>query len=155
MKYKKGNYTIPEVCVYFDHKLLRGNRTVKVGPRFAYFVPNLILLKWVWLKTIWKFLNKSKSIFSHNVLRWVRGICTLLTVSTSPHWQRCFFLQWCPYQKYSFSIEQGHQSAPHWETTQRWVLRSQWTTRPSWNRQLCWRWKSIPNFARMWQSSGQ
>jgi len=26
-----GNYTIPEVCVYFDHKLLRGNRTVKVS----------------------------------------------------------------------------------------------------------------------------
>ena len=25
-----GNYTVPEVCVYFDHKLLRGNRTVKV-----------------------------------------------------------------------------------------------------------------------------
>ena len=26
-----GNYTIPEVTVYFDHKLMRGNRTVKVG----------------------------------------------------------------------------------------------------------------------------
>merc|ERR1719187_932417 len=26
-----GNYTIPEVCVYFDHKLMRGNRTVKIS----------------------------------------------------------------------------------------------------------------------------
>ena len=32
--YWLGNYTIPEVCVYFDHKLLRGNRTVKVIYQF-------------------------------------------------------------------------------------------------------------------------
>ena len=25
-----GNYLVPEVTVYFDHRLLRGNRTVKV-----------------------------------------------------------------------------------------------------------------------------
>ncbi len=25
-----GNYAIPEVCVYFSHKLIRGNRTIKV-----------------------------------------------------------------------------------------------------------------------------
>ena len=25
-----GNFSIPEVTVYFNHKLLRGNRTVKV-----------------------------------------------------------------------------------------------------------------------------
>jgi hypothetical protein len=27
-----GNYAIPEVCVYFSHKLIRGNRTIKVTP---------------------------------------------------------------------------------------------------------------------------
>ena len=35
-----GNYAIPEVCVYFSHKLIRGNRTIKVGRiriRIIYF----------------------------------------------------------------------------------------------------------------------
>ena len=27
-----GNFSIPEVTVYFNHKLMRGNRTVKVSP---------------------------------------------------------------------------------------------------------------------------
>ena len=38
-----GNYTIPEVCVYFDNKLMRGNRTVKVsaGSLHAFDSPNL------------------------------------------------------------------------------------------------------------------
>ena len=38
-----GNYTIPEVCVYFDNKLMRGNRTVKVsaGSLHAFESPNL------------------------------------------------------------------------------------------------------------------
>ena len=26
-----GNYNIPEVTVYFNHKLMRGNRTIKVN----------------------------------------------------------------------------------------------------------------------------
>ena len=26
-----GNQCIPEVCVYFNHKLIRGNRTIKVN----------------------------------------------------------------------------------------------------------------------------
>ena len=38
-----GNYTIPEVTVYFDNKLLRGNRTIKVsaGNLHAFDSPNL------------------------------------------------------------------------------------------------------------------
>ena len=38
-----GNYVIPEVCVYFDNKLMRGNRTVKVsaGSLHAFDTPNL------------------------------------------------------------------------------------------------------------------
>ena len=38
-----GNYTIPEVTVYFDNRLLRGNRTVKVssGNLHAFDSPNL------------------------------------------------------------------------------------------------------------------
>ena len=37
-----GNYNIPEVTVYFNHKLLRGNRTVKVsaGSLHAFESPN-------------------------------------------------------------------------------------------------------------------
>ena len=26
-----GNYRVPEVCVYFNRRLMRGNRTIKVG----------------------------------------------------------------------------------------------------------------------------
>ena len=38
-----GNYTIPEVCVYFDNKLMRGNRTVKcsAGSLHAFNSPNM------------------------------------------------------------------------------------------------------------------
>ncbi|XP_023340125.1 L-asparaginase isoform X4 [Eurytemora carolleeae] len=38
-----GNYCIPEVSVYFNHKLMRGNRTVKVssGSLHAFESPNL------------------------------------------------------------------------------------------------------------------
>ena len=33
-----GNYAIPEVCVYFSHKLIRGNRTIKVTEKKTCFV---------------------------------------------------------------------------------------------------------------------
>merc|ERR550539_812911 len=38
-----GNFTIPEVCVYFDNKLMRGNRTVKcsAGSLHAFNSPNI------------------------------------------------------------------------------------------------------------------
>lgn len=38
-----GNFIIPEVCVYFNHKLVRGNRTVKMsaGSLHAFSSPNL------------------------------------------------------------------------------------------------------------------
>ncbi|XP_040577047.1 L-asparaginase 1 isoform X2 [Lepeophtheirus salmonis] len=38
-----GNYTIPEVSVYFSHKLMRGNRTIKisVGKLNAFDTPNM------------------------------------------------------------------------------------------------------------------
>jgi len=38
-----GNHCIPEVCVYFNHKLMRGNRTIKVsaGSLHAFESPNL------------------------------------------------------------------------------------------------------------------
>jgi len=38
-----GNYNIPEVCVYFRHQLMRGNRTVKVssGDLDAFHSPNM------------------------------------------------------------------------------------------------------------------
>ena len=52
-----GNYTIPEVCVYFDHKLLRGNRTVKVLFLFRHwsisFTKQIFL---AWQKKTFKFL---------------------------------------------------------------------------------------------------
>ena len=38
-----GNYNIPEVCVYFRHQLMRGNRTVKIssGDLDAFDSPNM------------------------------------------------------------------------------------------------------------------
>ncbi len=38
-----GNYDIPEVCVYFRHELMRGNRTVKMsaGDLDAFHTPNV------------------------------------------------------------------------------------------------------------------
>lgn len=38
-----GNYSIPEVCVYFRHQLMRGNRTIKVssGNLDAFQSPNM------------------------------------------------------------------------------------------------------------------
>lgn len=41
-----GCYTVPEVCLYFDHKLFRGNRTRKVSTTDfeAFLSPNLVPL---------------------------------------------------------------------------------------------------------------
>ncbi|XP_036319118.1 L-asparaginase isoform X2 [Rhagoletis pomonella] len=41
-----GNYVIPEVCVFFGHKLMRGNRTVKVSSDSleAFDTPNVVPL---------------------------------------------------------------------------------------------------------------
>ena len=38
-----GNYNVPEVCVYFRHQLMRGNRTIKVssGDLDAFHSPNM------------------------------------------------------------------------------------------------------------------
>lgn len=38
-----GNYSIPEVCVFFNSKLFRGNRTIKVGSEAfdAFDTPNV------------------------------------------------------------------------------------------------------------------
>ena len=38
-----GNYQIPEACVYFNHQLMRGNRTIKVsaGNLDAFHSPNM------------------------------------------------------------------------------------------------------------------
>ena len=38
-----GSYQIPEVCVYFRHQLMRGNRTIKVsaGDLDAFHSPNM------------------------------------------------------------------------------------------------------------------
>lgn len=38
-----GNYNIPEVCVYFRHELMRGNRTIKdsAGDLDAFHSPNM------------------------------------------------------------------------------------------------------------------
>ena len=57
-----GNFCIPEVTVYFNHKLLRGNRTVKVsaGSLHAFSSPNCSPLAEVGIsisvdnKSIWK-----------------------------------------------------------------------------------------------------
>ena len=41
-----GNYHIPEVCVYFTHQLMRGNRTIKVSASNldAFHSPNVSFL---------------------------------------------------------------------------------------------------------------
>lgn len=38
-----GHYTIPEVCLFFNHKLLRGNRSIKASSEEfnAFDSPNL------------------------------------------------------------------------------------------------------------------
>ena len=41
-----GNFQIPEVCVYFQHQLMRGNRTIKVSASDldAFHSPNMLPL---------------------------------------------------------------------------------------------------------------